>query len=173
MGCLKNLHFYCAICVTPSSCWYYWMSILWLCWYYCLYCGISMNSSGYAVWTLYCSARLFLFACPFLCPLSFAETEWGVSFVSTLHLRECACVLRGVGERETARTHWKKEMSDWTKHGHHFTDGREYSQQTVTVFLSSNLWWMDIYSVYLQKFHLLNFTNRNPDGWVWLEQKGS
>ena len=43
----------------------------------------------------------------------------------------------------------------------------------LTVFLSSNLWWMDICSVYLQKFHLLNFSNRNPDGWVWLEQKGN
>ena len=147
MGCLKRLHFYCAICVTPSSCWYYWMSILWLCWYYCSYCGISMNSSVYAVWH-YTVQRLFLFACPFLCPLFSAETEWGVSFVSTLHLREwvcvCVCVLRGVGERETACTHWKKEMSDWTKHGHHFHR------------------WQRIFSVDWQSFYL-----QICDGWTF------
>ena len=82
---------------------------------------VSMNSSGYAVWHYTVQQDFFSMLVCFFVPYP-VSTEWGVSFVSTLHLRVCVCVcvLRGVGERETACTHWKKEMSDWTKHGHHF-----------------------------------------------------
>ena len=91
---------------------------------------VSMNSSGYAVWHYTVQQDFFSMLVCFFVPYP-VSTEWGVSFVSTLHLRVCVCVcvLRGVGERERQHAHTeKKKWVTGLNMDIIFTDGGEYSQ---------------------------------------------